>query len=408
MVALEDCLKLPHIPYLLAEPYGDVDGRATYTPWPHADLTRLDPYFATELSPNVTKYDHLITMPPIDDMDFHFLHTMPGTGTSRALSEAIYCADDPSPSLDYRKGAPIDEHGYLLNHGYLYDAAGPANQTYVSSSISNPFENIATRYPVSPFTTITRDWPFPHVPSHIVLQQYPTGPDESIRNSNPLYHFAISNAPITEDDLTDYPPIFAFNPDFFDHHSLIPNIVATLFRNGPHHFHDTLQEAVAYELDLPNINGCFTPLVHNFFPRSQSHIDPGPNEWSDLSHEQLVDLFDQTFLTCNNLDETRQSWNRFVPLFDLYSSIFCSVCTLRLPEFYFSNSQLCNKRTRRACVHCDHNRKAKIELITCVLGPAGYFLPKCLCVSCGIDKPKYQFTQGRWRHATNRTCKTCA
>jgi hypothetical protein len=408
MMALEDCLKLPHIPYLLAEPYGDVDGRATYTPWPHQDMARLDPYFASELSPNVTKYDHLITMLPAEDMDFNFLLTMPNNGTSRALSEAIYSAHAPPPSLDYRHGAPIDEHGYPLNHGYLRNPASPDTQTYVPSSISNPFEHIATRYPVSAFSPIHRDLPYPHVPSNIVLQQFPTGPDDIIRRTNPLYHFAISNAPLAEDDLTDLPQIFAYNPEFLEQQSMIPNIVATIFRHGPFSFHDTLQEAASYEFDPPNINGCFTQLHHNFFPRSQSRSAPGPNEWSDLSHEQLVDLVDQTFLACNNLDETRQSWNRFVPLFDLYSSIFCSICTLRLPEFYFSKSQLRHKRTRRACVHCDHNRKAKIELITRVLGPAGYFLPKRLCISCGIEKPKYQFTQGRWRHSTNRTCKTCS
>jgi hypothetical protein len=169
MIALEDCLNLPHIPYLLAEPYEDIDGRDTYTPWPHADLTRLDPYFTSVLSPNVTKYEHLINMLPIEDMDFNFLRTMPGTGTLCALSEAIYCAHDPPPSLDYRKGAPINEHGYPLNHDYLYNPASPANQTYVPSSISNPFEHIATRYPVSAFTPITCDLPFPHVPPHIVL-----------------------------------------------------------------------------------------------------------------------------------------------------------------------------------------------------------------------------------------------
>eukprot|EP00978_Attheya_sp_CCMP212_P019469 scaffold54555_cov69-Attheya_sp.AAC.1 len=116
------------------------------------------------------------------------------------------------------------------------------------------------------FTIINEDNPTASVPSHIVLQRWPTGPNRQITETNPLYQFARPNVEIHEGELLVKPEILCFNPVFFETYSLLPNFIATAFRNTPHRNSNFLNVDSPYHRDPPNINGQFVALHHKCYP----------------------------------------------------------------------------------------------------------------------------------------------
>ena len=395
MQLLKQGLLYPNLPPHI-QVHTDIRVRDWYQPWhdliPH---DAVDPFFDSELSTNVTNHDQFISMDNERDFDDDFLRYMDCTTTAARLEDAIY-----DLTLAYRNGAPIDALGYPLTHGYNHG-------------------NYIAHDPVPAFTTINRDTPYDGVPPNLILQEFPTGPDIAIRKSNPLYHWAINNVPLPVAYLDDLPDIYTYNPDFLDTYDIRPNIIATLFRNGPHELHDTFKDEANYGAQPPNINGLFTPLHHNFYETAPvglvhdaDHILGNTDylenvEWAQMTSPQKVEHIDHAFLACHTARESYDLWTDMLPSLLYYDFSFCSVCTCRLPVFYFSGSQQRKKRTERACVHCEANRKVKIELINRILGAAGYFTPMRRCVTCQEAKPKHCFTNGRWRHRTNRTCHLC-
>eukprot|EP00978_Attheya_sp_CCMP212_P026845 scaffold89031_cov35-Attheya_sp.AAC.1 len=240
------------------------------------------------------------------------------------------------------------------------------------------------------FYRINSDHPTRNIPSNLVLQQWPTGPDQRIFDSNPMYQFARPNVPIDDDILRDLPDIHAFNPEFFDVPNLRPNMLSTIFRTPVHDKIDLFRTGAAYHESHPNINGQFPVLHHNFYPSvelGQVHgippedpfnLDlqyqpfPGRTQhpWHRMLDQNIVSTIDDGFLDCSSTEQRSALWNHTLPLILPYPNLLCSVCCCRLPEFYFTKTQRHRKRTQRACVHCDRNRQITIGQITKTLGAA--------------------------------------
>eukprot|EP00978_Attheya_sp_CCMP212_P021897 scaffold64378_cov66-Attheya_sp.AAC.4 len=97
-----------------------------------------------------------------------------------------------------------------------------------------------------------------------------------------------------------------------------------------------------------------------------------------------------------------------VPTLVKYEAVFCSVCCCRLPGFYFTKNQRQMKQMRRACRHCETNRKEKIAQINRILGSLSYFLSPRQCAICLDYRCKHEFTNGRWkRTGWERVCRGC-
>eukprot|EP00978_Attheya_sp_CCMP212_P031632 scaffold120360_cov56-Attheya_sp.AAC.2 len=66
------------------------------------------------------------------------------------------------------------------------------------------------------------------------------------------------------------------------------------------------------------------------------------------------------------------------------------------------------KQTRRACRHCEANRKEKIAQINRILGSLNYFLSPRQCATCLDYRCKHEFKNGRWkRTGWERVCCGC-
>eukprot|EP00978_Attheya_sp_CCMP212_P047548 scaffold421909_cov67-Attheya_sp.AAC.1 len=151
-------------------------------------------------------------------------------------------------------GVPIDIHRFPMTHHY------GTQDTFVPHGTSPAFY------------WINCDNPVRNIPSDLVLQHWPTVPDQRIVDSNPMYHdsnllyqFARSNVPIDEDVLHGLPDIHAFDPNFFELYDMRPNMFAMIFRNPIIHDKIDIFRAT-YHRSPPNINGQFPVLHHNFYP----------------------------------------------------------------------------------------------------------------------------------------------
>jgi hypothetical protein len=305
-------------------------------------------------------------------------------------------------------GAPIDVEGF------------PLTQHYVDGT-----DGMVTHGPHPAFTTVNQDNPTSSFPSAFILPRWPTGPDLNIRNTNPMYQFARANVPMHEGELEELPDVHIFNNNFLGQYDMFTNIYATAVRNMPHPKIDYWRVGADYFDDPPNVNGQFAVLHHNFYgecyvedvyevdPDAEFNVlarfesEPNPI-WDGMTDEERMNHIDNAFIACQNDEERTTLWTSMVPSLLRYQFVFCSVCMCRLPNFYFSNSQRKTKRTRRACRHCERNRKIKIQLISRILGAADYFQSQRECSNCHTHKSKYQFTKGQWRRNDDvRLCCHC-
>jgi hypothetical protein len=384
---------------------------------PEAPLINfLDPLFAHPNSPGRTNNEADLRMPLRQDYNNRWISELEDSDTRDfflnyilvetvgvAAEQYIHDPVDISRVLRYDHGAPIDIDGFPLTHHYDKDT-----------------DHFIPHGPAPAFIQITEDTPTDHIPKDFILQRWPTGPDERIVLTNPLYQFARSNVPLTEARLLNHPEVFRFNHEFFQHYLLRPNIIATIIKNVPHRKNDCLHDGPnipdgpQYWRDPPNINGQFSTLHPNFYracridtvyptePNVPSPILEASTEipalWADMSDLELMNLIDNDFINCKTDQERTFLWTSMLPSLLLYDFVFCSICCCRLPEFYFSKTQRLLKRSRRACRHCSANREIKISMITRVLGKLGYFLAKRVCVFCNIFKSKRHFTKGKWNH----------
>eukprot|EP00978_Attheya_sp_CCMP212_P043610 scaffold287424_cov35-Attheya_sp.AAC.2 len=71
----------------------------------------------------------------------------------------------------------------------------------------------------------------------------------------------------------------------------------------------------------------------------------------EMSEIDRMNHVDTALLNCRDDEERTVLWMTMVPLLVNYESVFCSICSCRLPQFYFTKSQHHMKRTRRACRH---------------------------------------------------------
>eukprot|EP00978_Attheya_sp_CCMP212_P045673 scaffold355797_cov71-Attheya_sp.AAC.2 len=361
----------------------------------------LDPFFAHPTSPGRTLEGHILP-PSRQDYNYNWISELEDSATNEYIvsytiahtTTSLPCEHEPAaipPSLLYHKGAPIDVHGFPMTHHYDLDTDG-----YVPHG------------PNPAFTIINEDNPTPRIPSHIVLQRWPTGPDHQITETNPLYQFAQPNVEINEGALLAKPEILCFNPAFFDTYSLLPNLIATAFRNTPHRKSNFLNVDSPYHKDPPNINGQFIALHHNCYPatsvdevyatdptststvRERFHAVSNPL-WDDMEDLDRMKTIDNSFIDCYTDEDRILLWTSMVPFLLMYEILFCSVCCCRVPYFYFSMDQRHTKDTLRACRHCNRNRMVKFSAIHLMLGVFGYFSGTRRCMMRSIHYSKWHF-----------------
>eukprot|EP00978_Attheya_sp_CCMP212_P017301 scaffold46042_cov75-Attheya_sp.AAC.2 len=119
-----------------------------------------------------------------------------------------------------------------------------------------------------------------------------------------------------------------------------------------------------------------------------------------MSEIDWMNHVDTTFLNCRDDKERTVLWMTMLPSLMNYESMFSSICSCRLPQFYFTKSQCHMKRTRRACHHhCEMNRRVKIAQVNRILGGLSYFVGPRQCAVCMDYWSKHEFTNGRWLEA---------
>eukprot|EP00978_Attheya_sp_CCMP212_P038774 scaffold195571_cov36-Attheya_sp.AAC.2 len=242
----------------------------------------------------------------------------------------------------------------------------------------------------------------------------PTPAFAPINQNMPTSQYARSNVPIEDDELWAKPTIYTCDDRFFNTYDLLPNLLVATFRNTPHQETDYFKAGANYSRELPNINGQFVVLHHNVYPETTAinvydrrivmphhtldvydythhHHLGGMSELDRMNH------VDDAFLGCRDDEERTVLWSTMVPTLVKYEAVFCSVCCCWLPGFYFTKNQCQMKRTRRACRHCETNRKEKIAQINRILGSLSYFLSPRQCAICLDYRCKHEFTNGRWK-----------
>eukprot|EP00978_Attheya_sp_CCMP212_P014428 scaffold36751_cov71-Attheya_sp.AAC.1 len=263
------------------------------------------------------------------------------------------------------------------------------------------------------------------VPPNLILPRWPTGPDQRIVDSNPLYQYARSNVPIEDNELWAKLTIHAFDVRFFNTYDLLPNLLATTIWITPHRETDYFKVGAEYSQEPLNINGQFVVLHHNFYPEMTGinvydrhivmpqHIIKAydythHHQLGDMSELDRMNHVDNAFLNCRDNKECTVIWTTMVPSLVQYESVFCFVCCCRLPGFYFMKSQRRMKRTRHACRHCEKNRQEKVAQINRILSSLSYFLSPCQCARCLDYRCKHEFTNGRWkRTGLECMCRGC-
>eukprot|EP00978_Attheya_sp_CCMP212_P043100 scaffold275133_cov65-Attheya_sp.AAC.3 len=158
------------------------------------------------------------------------------------------------------------------------------------------------------------------VPANLILARWPTGPDQRIVESNPLYQYARSNVPIEDDELWAKPMIHAFITRFFYTYDLLPNMLATAFWYTPHQETYYFREGAEYYREPPNVNGQFAALHHNFYVETckvnvydanrvlPQHIintyDYAHNhQVQEMSDVDRINHVDTAFLNCRDAEE---------------------------------------------------------------------------------------------------------
>eukprot|EP00978_Attheya_sp_CCMP212_P003886 scaffold8288_cov57-Attheya_sp.AAC.1 len=255
--------------------------------------------------------------------------------------------------------SPVLEQGWRCDNGALVVIEGYPLTQYYAQDDDCMLVGLAPA-----FFLINQEMPTDSVPLNIVLQRWPTatGPDQRIVESNPLYQYAWSNVPIQDEELRAKLTIYT------------PSI-------GP---------GADYHLEPPNINGQFPALHHNFYVETYL-----------MNHAYTA------FLNCHNDKEQTALWMTMVPSLMNYESMFCSICSCQLPEFYFTKNQ-CHMKWTRQARHCETNRWVKIVQVNWILGGLSYFVGPRQCAVCMDYCSKHEFTNGCWkRMGRERMCRDC-
>eukprot|EP00978_Attheya_sp_CCMP212_P037369 scaffold175527_cov64-Attheya_sp.AAC.6 len=328
------------------------------------------------------------------------------SATAEVFKEAV-TAPELNPTWGCNGGALVDVKGYPLTQYYTLG------------------DECVLQGPAPAFSQINQNTPTETVPVNLILQRWPTGPDKWIVESNPLYQYARSNVPIEDEELWVKPTIHAFDTRFFNTYDLLPNMLATAFRNTPHRETDYFRVGAEYYREPPNINGQFAALHHNFYAEIDrinvydlnivllQHIINTYDYTHDhilqeMSKVDRMNHIDTAFLNCRDDKERTVLWTTMLPSLVNYVSVFCSVCCCRLPGFYFTKSQRHMKRTRQACCHCETNRQVKVAQVNRILGGLSYFVSPRQCARCLEYWCKHEFTNGHWkRTGVAHICRDC-
>eukprot|EP00978_Attheya_sp_CCMP212_P001272 scaffold2630_cov72-Attheya_sp.AAC.2 len=166
------------------------------------------------------------------------LRNIHDSATAEVFEEAV-TAPVLDPEWGCNGGAPVDVEGYHLTQYYTSD------------------DECVLKGPALAFFLINQDIPTYTVLANLILPRWPTGPDQQIVESNPLYQYARSNVPVEDDELWAKPMIHAFNTRFLNTYDLLPNMLATAFRNMPHQETDYFREGAE--------DGQFAALHYNFY-----------------------------------------------------------------------------------------------------------------------------------------------
>jgi hypothetical protein len=183
-------------------------------------------------------------------------------------------------------------------------------------------------------------------------------------------------------------------------------VLATAFRNTPHYKTDYFRNGANYHLEPPNINGQFPALHLNFYAeetllvnmydsaeqRLPEHILDGFDHvhfhyLQAMSEIDWTNHVDAAFFNCRHNDEEWTGlWMTIMPSLVNFESMFCSVCSCHLPEFYFTKSQPCMRRTRITCRHCETNCQVKIvQVNNWIMGGLNYFVGPQQCAVCCVQ-----------------------
>eukprot|EP00978_Attheya_sp_CCMP212_P037623 scaffold179087_cov69-Attheya_sp.AAC.2 len=234
----------PNVPFAMAPVPLPIRGDAVRPLITYQHDRLSDPVFDHHLhvAPGMTNHEDMITLQDFAFREHDWMQSIECSDTYNAIDNLLNWPRAPN------HGAPVDVHGFPMTHHYN------STDTFVPHGTAPAFYRINRHHP-------TRN-----IPSNLVLQQWPTGPDQRIVDSKPLYQFARPNVPIDEDVLCGLLDIHAFNPEFFDVHHLRPNMLSMIFCNPVHHKIDLFRTSAAYHRSPPNINGQFPVLHHNFYP----------------------------------------------------------------------------------------------------------------------------------------------
>eukprot|EP00978_Attheya_sp_CCMP212_P015781 scaffold40843_cov60-Attheya_sp.AAC.1 len=314
----------PNVPFAMAPVPLPIRGDAVrpLITYQHDHLS--DPVFDHHLhvAPGITNHEDMITLQDFAFREHDWMQSIECSDTYNAIDNLLNWPRAPN------HGAPVDVHGFPMTHHY------DSTDTFVPHGIAPAFYRI------------NRDHPTRNIPSNLVLQQWPTGPDQRIVDSNPLYQFARPNVPIDEDVLRGLPDIHAFNPEFFDVHDLRPNMLSTIFRNPVHDKIDLFRTGAAYHRSPPKINGQFPVLHHNFYPSVELgqvygipptdedpfNLDlqyqpfPGRTQhpWHRMIDQNIVSNIDDGLLDCSSTEQRSALWNHTLPLILPYPNLLYS------------------------------------------------------------------------------------
>eukprot|EP00978_Attheya_sp_CCMP212_P013257 scaffold33355_cov36-Attheya_sp.AAC.6 len=142
----------------------------------------MDPMLAGGMFTYRTNEEGNIMMPIRQEYDAMCLRNIYDSTTAEVFEEAV-TAPVLDPEWGCDGGTPVDVEGYPLTQYYTLD------NEYVLKG------------PALAFFPINQEIPTYMVPANLILPRWPTGPDQRIVESNPLYQYARSNVPIEDDEL---------------------------------------------------------------------------------------------------------------------------------------------------------------------------------------------------------------
>eukprot|EP00978_Attheya_sp_CCMP212_P009630 scaffold22852_cov63-Attheya_sp.AAC.2 len=153
-----------NMPQVAGQP-GFIQYRHPNEPFVHV----MDPVSAGATFPCRMNEEGNIMMPLRQEYDEQWLWNMEDANTANVFDEVLT--------------APVLEQGWCCDNGAPVDVEGyPLTQYYAKDNVC--MQEVG---PGPAFFLINQEMPTDSVPSNIVLQRWPTGPDQRIVELNPLY-----------------------------------------------------------------------------------------------------------------------------------------------------------------------------------------------------------------------------